>query len=659
MINNWKILGSAFAATALILSSCTNKVEPTTPEEPETVKELVFSADLPEGQESDDTKTTLANDYQILWKTGDKVSVNRTLSNEVASKDNGKRSVSFTVSGSFSAPYKVLYPGNTGADNVLVLPATQSYVAGSFDGAAAASFGNAEKRNDKYSVSLTPFCGVLRFALKGSATLSKIELNSLGGEKLYGSFTLPTNGSGLNTDPEASFSGGTAGTLTYNCSGQTLSSNEKYFYICIPAQTYESGIEALVYQADGAYMRLKFWGSGQTLGRGKVVEFESKTFAAGRTENLFAAGSLTAESGTASATIITVGVYNLYAQSSRTKDYMSLTNSNVRAALGEAVNKMGADIIGFNEIDSNFLNDGSYSIKNLSGLSGYTWELNHPDNIDHDWSIFSGDTYTTSCKFADGFAYKTSMFSITDHDWVWISHVADNTYYTSKSSAYGNSGGPETTCAYAKFTHTTSGKQFYVFVTHTSTTDHIGSEVGAEKVNGSYDKEDPLIVARRARIVNNLKYFCNQKAGSLPYIVIGDFNFGPYYDTKKTSACAAYTSMTGSGFTNAYDEVFAAGNLSDIYVNYPATQTGSNWGAHYMAYLKYPQFRIDHIWLKDGSSQNISAETYKTIRVTYDVTTSVPVIDEETGDPTGEYESVTNTWCPSDHFPVVAQILFE
>lgn len=632
-----------------LLYAC--KSEPV-PAQPEGV--FVLSAGLPDDTQV--SKTALGDitesPIKILWKTGDKISVNGILSEAVSSGDNGKSVVEFTVNGSPSAPYRVLYPGNT-SENVLTLPATQNYVAGSFDGAAAATYGTATLRNGKYGTTLKNFCGIIRFALNGSATLSKIELKSQGSEKLYGDFTLTTSAEGFT----GAFSGGTDGTLTYSFgSGLALSSTDTYVYVAIPAQTYASGLEALVYQADGAFMRLKFWSSGYALQSTDIIGMQSKTFAAGRTENLFAAGSLTAEDGTASATIITVGVYNLYAQSSRKKDYMSLTNSNVRDALGEAVNKMGADIIGFNEIDSNFLNNGSYSIKTLSGLSEYTWALEHPDDIDQGGNWLTGYTYSTSCKFADGFAYKTSMFSITDHNYVWISHTADNTYYDDREDAYGKSGGPETTCAYAKFTHTKSGKQFYVFVTHTSTTDHIGSEVGADE---PYDKEDEAIVARRGRIVNNLKYFCTQKAGSLPYIVMGDFNFGPYYDTKKQRTDAAYTSMTSGGLTNAYDEVSAAGNLSDIYASYPGTQTGSNWGAHYMTNLKYPQFRIDHIWLKDGSSQNISAETYKTIRVTYDVTSSVEVIDEETGEPTGEYENVTKTWCPSDHFPVVAQILFE
>jgi hypothetical protein len=97
--------------------------------------------------------------------------------------------------------------------------------------------------------------------------------------------------------------------------------------------------------------------------------------------------------------------------------------------------------------------------------------------------------------------------------------------------------------------------------------------------------------------------------------------------------------MTSGGFTNAYDEVYDAGNLSGFYINYPGTQTGSNWGADYMKNLIYPQFRIDHIFLHDGFSQMINAQSYKTIRTTYDV-------DED-------------TWCPSDHFPVVSYITFD
>ncbi len=571
---------------------------------------------------------------EVLWKTGDKVSVNGVLSdNAVTAGENGTKNVDFTVSASLSAPYKVLYPG-AASENVISLPSIQSYVENSFDGSAAASYGNAQKSGDKYNVKLTNFCGLIGFAIKGSATLDRIDLKSLGSEKLLGDFTLATDANGFT----GAFSGGTGGILTYDCD-VTLNNTETYFYIAIPAQTYAVGIEALVYQADGAFMRLKFWGDGYTLASNKLVQFTSFTYAAGRTENLFSINDLMAEDGgepTAAPPGITVATYNVYQEESREtsgKTYLYLTNSNVREALGTAIANTSADIIGFNELDSNFQNDGTYSLKTLAeaqGLTGYTWELNHPDDIQKEgsWPSYKYRTYN---EYADGFAYKTSEFDITDHNYVWLSHTADNTYYDDREDAYHNSGGPETTCAYAKFTHKVSGKQFYLFVTHLSTKGHIVSEIES-------DDED-AVAARRLRIVNNLKYFTADKAGDLPYIVVGDFNFGPYIDTKKTQVQPLYTAMYSGGFANAYDQVNDAGNLSGFYVNYPGTETGSNWGSHYLVNLKYPQFRIDHIFLHDGSTQVINAQSYKTIRTTYDV-------DED-------------TWCPSDHFPVVAYISFD
>ncbi len=580
---------------------------------------------------------------EVLWKTGDRVSVNGILSdNAVTVEENGTKNVDFIINALPSAPYKVLYPG-TNSENVISLPSTQYYVENSFDAAAAASYGNAQKSGDNYSVQLNNFCGLIGFAVKGSVMLDRIEVKSLGSENLHGNFTLETDASGFT----GAFSGGTAGTLVYDCD-VALSNTDTYFYIAIPAQAYAAGIEALVYQADGAFMRLKFWGSGYTLASNKLVQFPSFTYAAGRTENLVSIGDLTAEDGgepTAASPGITVATYNVYQEESREtsgRTYMYLTNANVREALGTAIAGTGADIIGFNELDSNFQNGGSYSLKTLAeakGFTGYTWQLDNPDDIKKEGTWLS-PSYETYNRYADGYAYKTAMFNVSDQNYVWLSHTADNTYYDSRKDAYDNCGNPETTCAYAKFTHKVSGKQFYLFVTHLSTLDHTYSEIGAEKVDGEYSAADQAAAAaRRLRVVNNLKYFAAAKAGSLPYIVVGDFNYGPYIDTKKTQVQPLYTAMYSGGFANAYDQVNDAGNLSGFYVNYPGTETGSNWGAHYLVNLKYPQFRIDHIFLHDGSSQVINAQTYRTVRTTYDV-------DE-------------NTWCPSDHFPVVSYITFD
>ena len=588
------------------------------PESDPGVETMILSARLAHQE----TKTMLgvpsAGVCPVLWKTGDRVSVNGVVSdNAVTAGENGTKDVDFTISSPVSAPYKVLYPG-TASENMISLPSTQNYVTGSFDSAAAASYGNAQKSGDNYSVQLNNFCGLIGFAVKGSVTLDRIEVKSLGSEKLHGNFTLATDASGFT----GAFSGGTAGTLVYDCD-VALSNTDTYFYIAIPAQAYAAGIEALVYQADGAFMRLKFWGSGYTLASNKLVQFPSFTYAAGRTENLVSIGDLTAEDGgepTAASPGITVATYNVYQEESREtsgRTYMYLTNANVREALGTAIAGTGADIIGFNELDANFQNGGSYSLKTLAeakGFTGYTWELDNPDDIKKEGTWLS-PSYETYNKYADGYAYKTAMFNVSDQNYVWLSHTADNTYYDSRKDAYDNCGNPETTCAYAKFTHKVSGKQFYLFVTHLSTLDHTYSEIGAEKVDGEYSAADQAAAAaRRLRVVNNL-------------------------DTKKTQVQPLYTAMYSGGFANAYDQVIDAGNMSGFYVNYPGTETGSNWGAHYLVNLKFPQFRIDHIFLHDGSSQVINAQTYKTVRTTFDV-------DED-------------TWCPSDHFPVVSYITFD
>ena len=112
---NFLKLGFILALAGGLLFACTEKPGPEQPQEtPETVfpkpgttvDGLVLSASLPDAQ----TKTTLSTDgnYDVLWKTGDKISVNGTLSEPVASGDNGKEVVDFTVNGSLTAPFNVL-----------------------------------------------------------------------------------------------------------------------------------------------------------------------------------------------------------------------------------------------------------------------------------------------------------------------------------------------------------------------------------------------------------------------------------------------------------------------------------------------------------------------------------------------------------------------
>ena len=621
MMKNMLKYGLLLALTGGLLCAC--KSDPV-PAQPEGV--FILSAGLPDDTQV--SKTALGTvgavneEVKILWKAGDKISVNGLLSDAVAAADDEKSVVEFTVEGSPSAPYRVLYPGNT-STNVLTLPATQNYVANSFDGAAAATYGTATQNGNKYSTTLKNFCGIIRFALNGSATLSKIELNSLGSEKLYGDFTLTTSAEGFT----GAFSGGTAGTLTYSFgSGLTLSGTDTYVYVALPAQAYASGLEALVYQADGAFMRLKFWGSGKTLASNALVTFESKSFAAGRTENLLEINSLTAEAGgepTAEAPGITVAAYNVMRLDTDNRPAAATTGDSngkiarpanaivpdcaeMREALGLAIYNTAADLIGFNEIGDNMYASGqAYSLEDIAAAQGasYTWKLNFPGSE-------SGNYH-----YCNGFAYKSSVLTCNESGKAWLRTVSES-YSTTSAS---NSGDPNRFVVWAKFTHKVSGKVFYFFVTQLPTHGQDGGN-GTSNTNMS----------------GGVNAFATAKAGSYPQILVGDMNSSPTHDN-----AAGYTKLKNY-WTDAYEAVGAAGNLAAFYNTYSGTQsgTGATWQYSILQYTKnHSERRIDHIMTHGACT----AQSYRTVRNVYEF---------------GSGEDAV-TCSPSDHLPVVSYITLD
>ena len=587
------------------------------------VTKLTLSAGLPEAEA---TKTALgaeeSGSFDILWKAGDKISVNGVKSNAVAAADDGKKQVNFTVEGTLTAPFRVLYPGTTSA-NEISLPATQNYVANSFDGAAAAAYGTAVKNGNKYGAKLNNFCGYIRFALKGSATLSKIELNSFGSENLYGDFTLLTDAEGFT----GAFTGGTSGTLNYSFgSGLTLTGTDTYIYIALPAQTYASGIEALVYQTDGAFMRLKFWGSGWTLLGTKIIGFESKTYAAGRTENLLAINALTAENGgepTAEAPGITVASYNVMRLDDSNRPAAATTGDSngkiarpanaivkdcaeMQDALGLAIYNTAADLIGFNEIGDNMYASGqTYSLEDIAAAQGasYTWKLNFPGSE-------SGNYH-----YCNGFAYKSSVLTCNESGKAWL-RTNSESYSTSSAS---NSGDPNRFVVWAKFTHKVSGKVFYFFVTQLPTYGQDGGS-GTSNTNMS----------------GGVNAFATAKAGSYPQILVGDMNSAPGHSSED-----GYNKLK-TYWTDAYEAVSAAGNLASFYSTYSGTQsgTGATWQYSILQYTKnHPERRIDHIMTHGACT----AQSYRTVRNIYEF---------------GSGEDAV-TCSPSDHLPVVSYITLD
>lgn len=584
----------------------------------QTVDGITLTVTLPQ----EDVKTSLSGrssegNYQVLWKTGDKISINGTLSSALPSSYDGKKAAEFTVSGSLSTPYYVLYPGTTEA-RIVTMPSTQNYVAGTFDAAAAPMFGMASQDGSSWSAKLSNFCSVIRFTFTGSDKLTRIVLRARGGESITGSFRLISSAGGFTGG--FSEEGSNTSELTYSFgSGLTLSGSTDCF-ITVPAQEYSQGFEALVYNEDNAYMRLLFGGDGLTLARTDLLELASKAYVAGRDEEVAVIGGLTAVSGgkpTAAAPGITVATYNLLRSETREQAWLKLSIPACYNALGTAIKNTAADLIGFNEIGEEYNNSSTYKVSVIAGaagVSGYTWKLDYPSDIHREGTI--SYSYTTSYDYSVGYAYNNKVLRLEDDDYVWLAQGSED-YYTTRSSAYDKCGAPQRVCVWAKFTHIPSGTVFHAFFTQLP-----------PKTQGDG--------AWSLNMAGGLIKYMKAKAGSAPHIFMGDMNTA---NTSSHGQYASYQKLAAYG-TDAFEALKAAGKLNSFYNTYPGTCGGVVYKYGILQYCKnHPERRLDQIWTKNG----ITAQSYKTIRATYDVQ-----IDGE------DY-----TFAPSDHLPVVSYVTFE
>lgn len=599
-------------------AACAVEPVPSQPEENPTATYLELCASLPDVQ----TKTSLGAepDFNVLWSEGDQISVNGVLSNAVTEEDHNKPEVRFRVDG-VSAPYKVLYPGTT-KTNVVTLPATQNYVANSFDSEAYAAYGTVVESDGELTATLNNFSGLVRFALNGTATLSKIEVNALGGEKLHGAFTLADSFNG-------EFTGGTEGTLTYNFgSGLKLSETDQYVYIALPAQTYAAGVEAKVYQADGAFMRLKFWGDGEVLAGSELRAFASKTYAAGRVEELVGIGDLVAEDGGMPSVPATVKValFNTmrfdeeYRPSTaitttdHSKAYtrpagaISSDNAAMREAFGKVIYNTQADIIGFNEIEETMNEPGAAnSVEDLAKAQGCNYTFKFYSSSSSWWG-------GGKLSFANGFAYNADVLKLEESGRAWYNDSNSNNYSTLSDNG---SGDPNRTYVWAKFTHKESGKVFWFFVT--------------QLPNGA---------SGNTKAANGINNFARYKAGSAPQILVGDMNNAD----NSGHECYEGSQKLMTYWTDAYNALNEAGNLGSFYKTYCGTQSGTGKTYQYsiLDFCKnHPERRIDRIFTKGGCT----ATTYKTIRTTY---TFEPELDTD-----------IETYYPSDHLAVVCDVTLD
>lgn len=585
---------------------------------------MILSVSMPSSQ----TKTCLGTpdgegNVDVLWESGDRISVNGIVSEALSSSEDGKKVVSFTIDGTTSAPYKVLYPG-TSAESVIVLPSSQSYVLNSFDPSAAVAYGNATESSGSYGVSLKNFCALIRLSLTGSATLSRIELNSLGSEKISGSFTLATDANGFT----GGFSGGDSGSLVYNCSGQTLSSSAKYFYIAVPTQAYTAGMEALVYQTDEQYMRLKFWGSGKTLESSDIIAFADKTFAPGRVDVLSELPSLSQEDRNFD-TRITVGNYNVWTTLMRNLYYENRANSSsdyysgegdgymidndprlwasAKSYMASVIAGIGYDVFGLNEVSPQIKSE----LPSLVSAEGgdFTWKFFLNSSTNDNASPASDDEY-------EAIVYNNKVFTCGTTGKFWLTDKDYGLQPHQGVTSVGNDGNYRMV-VYAFLTHKVTGRTILFCNCHGPLNDDVNDWAGnviKYRITGQGSNSGS----------QSSKYPINKNG--YPVIFVGDLNASP-------EEGLMYSKL--SAFWNcAYDKALESGVLPQSEIENPGTW--SNWRMQ-QSMLKSEAKRLDHVFY----SSEFTVSSYRTNRFRYKAAYSPAA-------------SGYRNFYPSDHVPTIA-----
>ena len=150
-------------------------------------------SELPEGPEVPGAKTVKAiltetksylgdkdgTSYPNYWAEGDVINLNGTASSPLDASYNGKSEAEFTFA-SAAAPYKAVYPAScvtAYADGIasILLPAEQTYVAGSYDPAA---FIMTAKSDADATLTFAPALCILKFVIETFDIRLFIRLNT-------------------------------------------------------------------------------------------------------------------------------------------------------------------------------------------------------------------------------------------------------------------------------------------------------------------------------------------------------------------------------------------------------------------------------------------------------------------------------------------------
>lgn len=259
------------AASAVVAASCSKNELVSRESESDGFKSLTVSAEGTEFKTAFGAKT--GSVYAMVWKAGDAISVNGTVSQPLADDVAAGTPAQFKIAESVSTPYNVIYPASAvSEDGTVTIPSVQAYAAGQFDPSAAIMTGYAAGS----SVTMKVACAFVKvnIARSGDEAISSLTLFANGNENISGTFDADCSTGALTFVGEASNSA-TMTSVAYDEVGKICA------VFAVPAGAYEKGFSVLATTSEGKHMGKKAYAtSGVTLQAGGMLTMPEFAFSA-------------------------------------------------------------------------------------------------------------------------------------------------------------------------------------------------------------------------------------------------------------------------------------------------------------------------------------------------------------------------------------------
>ena len=256
----------------------------------------VFTAIMEAGFDGIETKTSLDNNGNVLWKMGDQVSifVGSTINEQyqVTDASDGKTAAALNrvtspgfVAGTDIDNNVAFYPYATttglaknGSGYVIsdiTLPATQYYAEESF-GNGAFPMAAVTTSTDDMHLKFKNVLGGLKLQLKGTARITSISIKGNNNEILCGAAEVTVANGSL---PSISLTDATAKTVTLDCGNGVQLNTETAtpFIIALPAMTMQGGFTVTVTDTNGGAMEIKTT-KPQTITRSNLLKMPALTY---------------------------------------------------------------------------------------------------------------------------------------------------------------------------------------------------------------------------------------------------------------------------------------------------------------------------------------------------------------------------------------------